>query len=104
MVTGGSGFLVTRIVQRLCAKGAPETFVRRSRDYDLRNRAAFDQALADGRSDVVSHASAVVGGMRANETHPGSFFYDNAIMGIQLIEACRAAGVEKVVTIGTVCS
>lgn len=104
MVTGGSGFLGSRIVDRLASDGARAVVVPRSAEYDLRDRSACERALEDARPDVVIHAAAVVGGIGANRQHPGSFFYDNAIMGIQLIEMCRARGIEKLVTVGTVCS
>jgi GDP-L-fucose synthase len=103
MVTGGGGFLGRRVVARLEAESA-EVFVPRSADYDLRDRSAIDRALAAGRPEIVIHLAAVVGGIGANRENPGRFFYDNAVMGIQLIEASRLAGVEKFVTIGTVCA
>src|SRR5689334_12632923 len=104
MVTGGAGFLGRYVVARLEERGAKEIFVPRSAQYDLRQREAIDQALADSRANLVIHLAASVGGIGANRENPGKYFYDNAIMGIQLIEAARVAGVEKFVTIGTVCS
>ena len=104
LVTGGAGFLGTRVVARLHARGAREVFVPRSRDYDLRDVAAVEACLADARPDVVIHLAAVVGGIGANAANPGRFFYDNAIMGLQLMEAARLAGVQKFVQVGTVCS
>ena len=104
MVTGGSGFLGRRIVARLGGLAAQDVFVPRSARYDLRSREACDRALGDARPDVVIHAAATVGGIGANEQHPAKFFYDNAIMGLNVIDACRVAGVEKLVTVGTVCS
>jgi GDP-L-fucose synthase len=104
MVTGGAGFLGQRVVERLGPAGAASVFVPRSRDYDLRERAAIEGALRDGRPDMVIHLAAVVGGIGANRANPGRFFFDNAIMGLQLIEAARLAGVRKFVTIGTVCA
>ena len=104
MVTGGGGFLGTAVVRRLEAAGATEIFVPRSRDYDLRTKDGIDRALADGRPQMVIHLAAVVGGIGANRENPGRFFYENAIMGIQLMEQARLAGVEKFVTIGTVCA
>jgi len=104
MVTGGAGFLGTAVVCRLQAGGADSIFVPRTRDYDLRTKLGIDRALADGRPQLIIHAAAVVGGIGANRENPGRFFYENAIMGIQLMEQARLAGVEKFVTIGTVCA
>ena len=104
MVTGGGGFLGSAVVGRLRTSGAGQIFSVRSRDYDLRTRAGIDRALTDGRPDVLIHLAAVVGGIGANRENPGRFFYENAVMGIQLMEAARLAGVEKFVQIGTVCS
>jgi GDP-L-fucose synthase len=104
MVTGGGGFLGQAVVRRLRDQGADELFVPRSADYDLRTEAGILQALADGRPQMVIHLAAVVGGIGANRENPGRFFYENAVMGIQLIEQSRLAGVQKFVTIGTVCS
>ena len=104
MVTGGGGFLGRAVVRNLVAAGADQVFVPRSRDYDLRTRDGVDRALADGRPEVVIHLAAVVGGIGANRENPGRFFYENAIMGIELMERARVAGVAKFVTIGTVCA
>ena len=104
MVTGGGGFLGRAVVARLETEGATEIFVPRSSDYDLRTAEGIAAALAHGRPDIVIHLAAVVGGIGANRENPGRFFYDNAIMGIQLIEQARLVGVAKFVTIGTVCS
>jgi GDP-L-fucose synthase len=104
MVTGGGGFLGQAVVRRLKAAGADRVFVPRSRDYDLRTRDGIDRALADGRPEVVIHLAAVVGGIGANRENPGRFFYENAIMGIELMERARLAGIAKFVTIGTVCA
>jgi GDP-L-fucose synthase len=104
MVTGGGGFLGQKVVAQLRSEGADEIFVPRSRDYDLRTLDGVTRALADGRPDLVIHLAASVGGIGANRENPGRFFYENAIMGIQLLEQARLAGVAKFVTIGTVCS
>ena len=104
MVTGGGGFLGQAVVRRLEAAGADQVFVPRSRDYDLRTRDGIERALADGRPQLVIHLAAVVGGIGANRENPGRFFYENAIMGIELMEQARLASVEKFVTIGTVCA
>jgi GDP-L-fucose synthase len=104
MVTGGAGFLGRAVVHRLEAGGATGIFVPRSADYDLRTRDGVDRALADGRPNLVIHLAAVVGGIGANRENPGRFFYENAIMGIELMEAARLARVAKFVQVGTVCS
>src|SRR4051794_31898400 len=104
MVTGGGGFLGRAVVARLGASGADEIFVPRSADYDLRIPEGVRTALADGRPEVVIHLAAVVGGIGANRENPGRFFYENAAMGIELMEQSRVAGVSKFVQIGTVCS
>jgi GDP-L-fucose synthase len=104
MVTGGGGFLGRAVVRRLNTSGADKVFVPRSNEYDLRTQAGIDRALADGRPQMVIHLAAVVGGIGAMRANPGRFFYENAILGIQLMEQARLAGVEKFVAIGTVCS
>jgi GDP-L-fucose synthase len=104
MVTGGAGFLGRAVVARLQAGGADDVFVPRSSVYDLRTLDGIERALWDGRPNLVIHLAAVVGGIGANRQNPGRFFYENAIMGIQLMEQARLAGVAKFVQIGTVCS
>ena len=104
MVTGGGGFLGSRIVARLEARGAREVFVPRRHRYDLRTTEGITRALRDGAPDIIIHAAGLSGGIGANRREPGRMFYDNAVMGIQLMEAARLAEVQKFVTIGTVCS
>jgi GDP-L-fucose synthase len=103
MVTGGAGFLGRHVVRELEARGA-RVFVPRSATYDLRDRAQIRGALDACAPEIVVHLAAVVGGIGANRANPGRFFYDNAIMGIELMEQCRIAGVRKFVGVGTVCA
>jgi GDP-L-fucose synthase len=102
-VTGGTGFLGRHVCDELERAGAKVAPVGRAR-YDLRRRAEADRMLDDLRPDAVVHLAAVVGGIGANRAHPGQFLYENAIMGLELLEACRVAGVAKTVVAGTVCA
>jgi GDP-L-fucose synthase len=104
LVTGGSGFLGAQVLRKLAEHDVAEIVAPRSAQYDLRDRDAIRAALADARPEVVVHLAAVVGGIGANMATPGQFFYDNAIMGIQLIEESRLAGVDRFVCVGTVCA
>lgn len=104
MVTGGAGFLGREVCAQLRALRCDRIFVPRSYQFDLRTEAGICRALEKGRPDVVIHLAARVGGIGANRHQGGRFFYDNVIMGVQLIEQCRRAGVEKVVVVGTVCA
>ena len=106
VVTGGSGFLGSHVVQELRNRGVPEDqiFVPRSRDYDLTRNEAVERLYQDANPDVVIHLAARVGGIGANRAHPGGFFYDNLVMGVELMEQARLRGLQKFVTIGTVCS
>jgi GDP-L-fucose synthase len=104
MVTGGAGFLGRPLVRRLEASGASDIFVPRTATHDLRTREGVSSALADARPELVFHLAAVVGGIGANRENPGRFFYENAVMGLELMEQSRRAGVAKFVQIGTVCS
>src|SRR3954464_9132885 len=104
MVTGGSGFLGRRVVATLRGRGARDVFVVRSAEYDLVDREACRRAIRDARPDVVLHLAAVVGGIGANRENPGSFFFDNLMMGVQLMEEARLGGVRKFVATGTICA
>ena len=104
LVTGGGGFLGSHLVERLRRQGCGQITAPRKRDCDLTDAAAIERLFREARPEVVIHAAASVGGIGANRENPGRFFYENAIMGIQLIEACRRHRVEKTVVLGTICA
>jgi GDP-L-fucose synthase len=103
-VTGGAGFLGKNVVGKLEERGCREIFVPRSRDYDLVQMEAVKRLYVDARPDVVVHLAARVGGIGANMKNPGSFFYENLMMGVQLMEQGRLHGIEKFIAIGTICA
>jgi GDP-L-fucose synthase len=104
LVTGGGGFLGRSLVEELARRGATAVLAPRADALDLLERDAVRAFLTREKPDVVIHAAAVVGGIGANRAHPGRFFYENAVMGIQLIEEARRAGVAKLVCLGTICA
>ena len=104
VVTGGAGFLGSFVVEGLKARGCANIFAPRSRDYDLRDRSAIVRLFNDVRPTMVLHLAAVVGGIGANRDHPGKFFYENAIMGIELIEQSRQFRLSKLLVVGTICT
>jgi GDP-L-fucose synthase len=104
VVTGGAGFLGSRVVDTMRQRGAEQIFVPRSAQYDLREHDAVLALLADAKPDVIVHMAAVVGGIGANRERPAEFFYSNLMMGTQLLHEAWKAGVKKFVTIGTVCA
>ncbi len=104
IVTGGAGFLGSFVCRRLRDAGVGDLMVPRVEEYDLREKDAILRLLDGFKPSVLIHLAAVVGGIGANRKNPGKFFYDNAIMGIQLMELSRQFGVEKYVAVGTVCA
>ncbi len=104
LVTGGAGFLGSFVVEKLLQRAPRKVVVPRSRDYDLRTVEAIRKILNEARPDIVIHLAARVGGIGANRAHPAEFFYDNLMMGVQLLHATWQLGIEKFVAIGTVCA
>ncbi len=104
IVTGGAGFLGRRVVERLQSYGGLEVIVPRRREYNLVEKADIQRLLGEVQPDLIIHLAAVVGGIGINQKNPGKFFYDNLMMGVQLIEEARLQGVEKFVALGTVCA
>ena len=123
MLTGGAGFLGSFVTEKLKARGCTQIFIPKEQDYDLTKAAAIEAAFKyagrifssspdsrlptpDSRPpiDIVIHLAAKVGGIGANRENPGSFFYDNLMMGVQLMEQARRHGVEKFVALGTICA
>ena len=104
LITGGAGFVGRYVVAALQARGCTQLFVPRSADYDLRDMQQVVRVLDDAQPEIVIHLAAKVGGIGANREHPGEFFYDNLMMGAQLMEQSRLRGVQKFVAIGTICA
>ena len=104
LVTGGAGFLGSHVVRKLEERGCKEVFVPRSSVYNLIEMEAVKRLYKDFRPDVVVHMAARVGGIGANMRNPGSFFYENLMMGVQMMEQGRLSGVQKFVAIGTICA
>lgn len=104
MVTGGGGFLGSYVVDKLRERGVEQIFVPRKAEYDLVRIEDIRRAYDDADPEMVIHLAAIVGGIGANRENPGRYFYDNLMMGVQLIEEARLRGVRKFVATGTICA
>jgi len=104
IVTGGAGFLGNYVVKKLKERNCKEIFVPIIDEYDLRDINAIKRMYHDANADIVIHLAAIIGGIGANRENPATFFYDNLIMGIQLMEQARLNNIEKFVAIGTICA
>src|SRR3989344_2716879 len=101
VVTGGEGFLGSYVIEKLKKKGINDIFVPHSKDFDLREKQKCEEVVRE--ADIVIHLAAQIGGIGFINEHPGEIFYNNIVMGIQMMEASRKAGVSKFVGIGTAC-
>ncbi|MBN1870274.1 MAG: GDP-L-fucose synthase [Candidatus Omnitrophica bacterium] len=104
IVTGGGGFLGKSVVALLKQRFCDKIFVPRSKEYDLRRSSIIKRMLKTVNPDIIIHLAAVVGGIGANRENPGKFFYDNLVMGVELMEQSRLAGVGKFTAVGTICA
>jgi len=104
IITGGAGFLGSFVIKKLKSVNCSDIFIPKIEEYDLRNIDAIKKMYIDANADIVIHLAAVVGGIGANRENPGSFFYDNLIMGVQLMEQARLNSIEKFTAIGTICA
>jgi GDP-L-fucose synthase len=104
LVTGGAGFLGSFVAEQLKIRGCRHVFVPRSKDYDLVETNDVKRLYRDAHPDIVIHLAARVGGIGANRANPGKFFYENLMMGVQMMEVGRQTEIEKFVAVGTVCA
>ncbi|MBU3895797.1 GDP-L-fucose synthase [Patescibacteria group bacterium] len=104
LVTGGAGFLGSFVVEKLRERGCKSIFVPRGKDYNLVDMEAVKRVYEDAKPEIIIHLAAKVGGIGANRENPGKFFYDNLMMGVQMMEVGRQVDIEKFVAIGTICA
>ena len=103
-VTGGAGFLGSFVLEKLRRRGVEKIFVPKIEDYDLVKGADIQRMLDDSKPDIVIHLAANVGGIGANREHPAEFFYDNLMMGVQLMHEAWLRKVKKFIAVGTICA
>jgi GDP-L-fucose synthase len=103
-VTGGAGFLGSFVCAKLAERGVAGIFMPPSEEYDLVQKSSINKMLDDSKPDIIIHLAAQVGGIGANMLHPADFFYDNLMMGVQLIHESYLRGIEKFVALGTICA
>lgn len=103
-ITGGAGFLGSFVATKMAEQGCRDVFVPRSKEYNLVDKEAVERLYKDARPDIVIHLAAKVGGIGVNQRCPGEFFYENLMMGAQMMECGRLHGIEKFVAIGTICA
>ena len=104
VVTGGAGFLGAYVIEKLKIRGCKDILIPRIEDYDFVQPGAVKRMYKNARADIVIHLAAQVGGIEVNRRNPGKFFYDNLMMGVQLMEEGRQIGLEKFVALGTICA
>lgn len=104
LVTGGAGFLGSHVTEKLKKTGCERIFIPTKDKYDLVEKEAIKRVYEDAKPNIVIHLAGVVGGIGANRKHPGKFFYENLIMGIQLMEEARKFGIDKFAALGTICA
>ena len=104
LITGGAGFLGSFVIEKLKDRGCRNIFIPRSRDYDLVSMEGVRRVYEDAKPQIVIHLAAKVGGIGANRNNPGKFFYDNLMMGVQMMEIGRQHGIDKFIAIGTICA
>src|SRR5271170_6300368 len=104
LVTGGAGFLGSFVIDELTRAGFRNIAAPRSTEYDLRKPQEIASLMREARPQTIIHLAAVVGGIGANRENAGRFFYENLVMGVELMEQARLGGVEKFVAVGTVCA